>query len=339
MNVARRLLRLEAFLAAMAVVLAGCRPPAAVPEATPAADQTLSGELILCQAGNLAVPLQAVSQRFLQKYPHVTIATDTADSHEATWKAFDSGWSCDVLASADSQIVESSLMPDHAEFNIHFATNEMAVAYAAWSKYAAEISPQNWPKVLLRPEVAFGRADPLSNPSGYRTVMLLQLAEQFYPTPELAEQFLAKDARYVRADEADLLGLLKSGEIDYLFMYRSVIEQQHLKIVLLPDEINLGSPRLADHYRTAAVNTAGSLPGQWVEKRGQPIACSVTIPRHAPHPRLAEAYLSLLLSPEGHAILKANGQHPLAPAIADPLEKVPASLRPFCRQKASFDAS
>ena len=336
MDPAQRLLRLDVLLAAAAIVVAGCRPSTPVAEPEPAVDQTLSGELILGQASGLAAPLQAISKRFLQKYPRVTIA---AGGREATRQAFDSGWSCDVLASADDQIVESFLVPEVAEFNIRFAANEMVLAYASWSKYAAEVTPQNWPKVLLRPEVSFGRADPLSTPCGYRTVMLLQLAEKFYPTPELAAQFLAKDVRYVRARESELVRLLKSGEIDYLFMYRSVIEQEGLKMVLLPDEINFGSPAQAEHYQTAAVKTEGSMAGQWIEKRGEPIACSVSIPRHASHPRLAEAYSNLLLSPEGQALLKAHAQHPLAPAVADPLEKVPGCLRPFCRQKAPFDPS
>jgi len=99
--------------------------------------------------------------------------------------------------------------------------------------------------------VAVGRADPDRDPCGYRTVMVLQLSEKHYGLPELADHLLAKDQRFIRPKETDLLALLESGEIDYLFIYRSVIEQHKLKMVSLPSEVNLSSPAMADCYRTA----------------------------------------------------------------------------------------
>jgi hypothetical protein len=44
----------------------------------------------------------------------------------------------------------------------------------------------------------------------------------------------------------------------------------------------------------------------------------------------AEAYVALLLSPEGQAILKRNGQGPIVPALADQLAQVPEPVRRYC---------
>lgn len=127
-----------------------------------------------------------------------------------------------------------------------------------------------------------------------------------------------------------MLALLESGEIDYLFIYRSVIEQHQLKMVALPSEVNLGSPALADRYRTASVTITGSKPGEKITQKGEAIVYSVTIPRST-NIAAAEAYVELLLSPRGQEILRANGQMPVSPARVDHYDKLPESLKPLCR--------
>ena len=288
-------------------------------------------ELILFHAGSLAVPLGEVSKLYEQKNPGVRVRAEAAGSRDTARKVSDLGRPCDVLAAADYKVVEELLMPQHADFNIRFATNELALAYTDMSKSAGQVTAENWHEIVLRPEVAFGRADPNRDPCGYRTAMLFQLAEKHYQKPGLAEKLLAKDQRYIRPKETDLLALLESGEIDYLFIYRSVIQQHSLKMVALPDQVNLKSPALADLYRTATVQVTGKKPGEIVAQTGEPIIYSVTIPRDAPNRPAAEAYVALLLSPEGQAIMAASGQGPLQPALVDHADKLPEVLKPLCR--------
>ena len=207
----------------------------------------------------------------------------------------------------------------------------MGLAYMPQSKYAEEINADNWPEIVSRPDVALGRADPDRDPCGYRTVMVFQLAEKHYRKPGLADILLAKDQKFIRPKETDLLALLESGEIDFLFIYRSVIEQHKLNSVLLPGEVNLGSPAFAEHYRTASVTIAGSKPGEKIMQKGEAIVYSVTIPGGAPNNAAAEAYVELLLSPSGREILRANGQTPIIPAHVDNYNKLPESLKPLCR--------
>jgi molybdate/tungstate transport system substrate-binding protein len=289
---------------------------------------TISGELVLFHAGSLSVPLRDLGRAFRAKHPGVTLRAEAAGSRHCARKISDLGRRADILASADYKVVQNLLMPDHAAFNIRFATNEMAIAYTARSRRASEVSAKRWPEILLDPAVRFGRSDPNSDPCGYRSVMVFQLAERHYGQPGLAAKLEAKHGRrFIRPKETDLLALLEAGEIDYLFIYRSVAAQHGLKRILLPDEVNLRSARLGKLYRTAAVRVTGKTPGSFITRRGEPMVYSVTIPRRARNRQAAEAFLAFLLSAQGRRIIEKNGQPFLRPVIVDGADNLPASLR------------
>ncbi len=290
-------------------------------------------ELIVFHAGSLSVPFGELSDLFSRKHPGVTVKAEAAGSRDTARKVSDLGRRCDVLGSADYRVVENLLMPELADFNIRFATNRMGIAYTDASRKAKEIGPENWPDVLLEPEVAFGRSDPDSDPCGYRTVMVFQLAERHYGRPGLAALLEEKDgARFIRPKETDLLALLEAGEIDYMFIYRSVARQHGLKFLDLPDDVNLGSADLADSYATAQVKVTGKEPGEFLTHVGEPIVYSVTIPKNAPSPDLAEQYVALLLSPEGRQIMDRNGQAPIVPPLTGEHDRLPAGLKPCFEQ-------
>ena len=318
---------LGVFMLATAVLSAiSCRPgsPSAGPEA-------VSGELVVFHAGSLSVPFRAVSDLFKEKHPNIAVKPEAAGSRDCARKISDLGRRCDVLGMADYQVVENLLMPDHADFNIRFATNEMAIAYTGGSARHEQINADNWHQILLQAGVNFGRSDPNRDPCGYRTVMVFQLAERHYGIPGLAAKLEAKGGmRFVRPKATDSLALLESGEIDYLFTYRSVARQHGLNMIELPDEVNLRAASLSDIYKTAVVEVTGKQPGETIKRSGAPIVYSVTIPKDAANRELAEAYVALLLSEEGQAIMRANGQTPIVPARADRYDKLPEILKPFC---------
>ncbi len=313
--------RLLAILAALLAGTAGCK------NKTPGAAEE-KRTLALFHAGSLSVPFREISKVFQQRHPGVEVRAEAAGSRDTARKVSDLKRRCDVLGSADYRVVENLLMPDHAAFNIQFATNEMTIAYTDRSRGAAEITGDNWHQVLLRPEVSFGRSDPDRDPCGYRTVMLFQLAEAHLKLPGLASKLEQKGGkRFVRPKETDLLALLESGQIDYLFIYNSVATQHHLKALRLPAEINLGSAAMGKSYAAARVSVTGKKPGERLTRVGAPISYSVTIPGSAAQRDLAEAYLDLLLSDEGRAIMDRNGQRPITPPRAR--GPMPARLRKY----------
>ncbi len=285
-------------------------------------------ELVIFHAGSLSVPFRELALAFEKKNPGVKVKAEAAGSRRCARKISDLGRRADVMASADYKVVENLLMPEHASYNIRFATNEMAIAYTARSMRARDAEKGAWHRILLDPEVRFGRSDPNSDPCGYRTLMVFQLAEIHYGVPGLAKRLEARHGRkFIRPKETDLLALLEAGEIDYLFIYRSVAVQHGLRTVLLPPEINLGSPRFAKGYRRAKVTVTGKTPGTFITRTGEPMVYSVTIPRSARHRPLAEAFVAFLLSEEGRKIVEKNGQPFLRPVVVDGEENLPAVLR------------
>jgi len=118
--------------------------------------------------------------------------------------------------------------------------------------------------------------------------------------------------------------------VDYVFLYRSVAMQHGLKWLALPDEINLKNMALADHYATVSVEISGKTPDTTMTQRGEPMVYGVTIPRNAPNPGAALAFVAFMLEENGGlAFMERNGQPPIAPAPTDTFDKIPESLRPF----------
>lgn len=292
--------------------------------------QTLSGELVIFHAGSLSVPFREIGTAFMRAHPAVTIRAEAAGSRACARKISDLGRRCDVMASADYEVIETLLVPGHADWCIKFAANEMTVVYRDGSSRAGEIDAGNWFEILLDGGVRFGRSDPNIDPCGYRSVLTMKLAERHYGREGLAAKLLAKDLRYIRPKETDLLALLETGEIDYIFLYRSVAAQHGLKTFLLPDEVNLKRADLAGLYGTVEVSLSGKRPGETIVRAGAPMVYGVTIPKNAPNAEAAHAFVRFLLEGDGGmAIMERNGQPSVVPSPTATWERIPEALKPF----------
>jgi molybdate/tungstate transport system substrate-binding protein len=275
-----------------------------------AAQQAPTGQLIVFNAGSLAKPFNELLRAFKTKYPDVVPAQENSGSLEAARKLTDLGKIPDVIGVADYGVIPKLLIPKRATWYATFARNSMVLIYTDESVGAQEINGQNWWQVMLRPEVRAGHSDPTLDPNGYRTLMVFQLAEKFYRQPGLAARLdHAIPPRNIRPKEADLTALVQAGELDYSWSYASIAKTAGLRYVRLPREVDLSDPALADWYRQARVRLPGKqrAGSDSVEFQGEPIVYALTIPTEAPHPRTAAAFVRFVFSPEGQAILRANG--------------------------------
>ncbi|MHC4482999.1 MAG: substrate-binding domain-containing protein, partial [Planctomycetota bacterium] len=224
-----RVVKTTLFLLTLGFLVLAVASHKAVPVRTgPGLDKScseVSGKLVIFHAGSLAVPFKQMCEQFNKHYPHIRIFREAAGSRVCARKVADLNRSCDVIASADYTVIETLLIPEYADWNIKFASNEMVIAFRSDSRRAKQINKDNWYDILLEKDVTFGRSDPNSDPCGYRTVLVLTLAEKFYNRPGLASRLLAKDRRYIRPKEVDLLALLEADELDYVLIYRSVAQQ------------------------------------------------------------------------------------------------------------------
>ena len=298
-------------------------------------------DLVVFHAGSLTVPFDRVAEEFEEQNPGVTIVTEAAGSRTTIRKVTEFGKPCDVVGSADYTVIEELMFPQYADWYISFATNEIVIAYREGAPFADEIESgkRTWYDVLLHEEVVYGHSDPDADPCGYRTLMVVQLAEKHYSVPGLYDGLIHGQGmdkgrhnsgrEVVKPKETDLLYLLESGDLDYAFEYRSVAHQHGFDFVELPDEIDLSSIDFADFYATAEVEVTGKEPGTTATQTGAPIVYGVTIPINAPHPELAIDFLELMLGPKGQEILENCGQPPIVPAIASDPMKLPEELKKF----------
>ena len=289
-----------------------------------------SRQLIIFHAGSLAVPFKEICRKFNAIHPDAEIIREAAGSRLCARKISDLKRPCDVMASADYTVIDELLIPEYADWNIKFAGNEIVIAFEKNARRANQINKDNWYDILQDENVAFGRSDPNSDPCGYRAVLTMMLAEKFYNIPGLVISMTAKDQQYIRPKEVDLLALIETGVLDYIFIYRSVAAQHNLRYVVLPDDINLKNAEMTDFYKTVSVRITGKEPGVFITKKGGPIIYGVTIPNNAPNRRLALAFLTFLLDVDsGGAILERNGQGTVIPSITITYDNIPEHLKTF----------
>ncbi|MGM0533615.1 MAG: tungstate ABC transporter substrate-binding protein WtpA [Campylobacterota bacterium] len=288
-------------------------------------------KIVVFHAGSLAVPFSKIEKAFEKKYPQYEVQREASGSVAAARKISELGRAADVMASADYTVIDEVLRPQHARFNAHFATNEMAIAYTKDSKYADTINSRNWPEIFLKQEVKIGHSNPNLDPCGYRSMLVTKLAQQYYGHANLFEKLFGYGQSYqvgeekkknviVRPKETDLLGLLEAGAYDYLFIYKSVAAQHGLKYFTLPDEISLKSSAYAKAYTNASFMIESKRPGHYRTISGAPMVYGITVAQNDKSPlneKGAVLFVNFVLSDEGLAIMQEAGQGVIKPAKID----------------------
>ncbi|NVN95137.1 MAG: extracellular solute-binding protein [Bacteroidetes bacterium] len=309
-------------------LMLSCHPSAQKENQRNNSTDSISGKLIVFHAGSLAVPFKELADSFKTLHPNIEILAEASGSVECARKITEIKKPCDILLSADYKVIDNLLIPGFTNWNIPFATNEMVIAYNPNARKVNEMNSTSWTKLLLSKEVAYGRSDPDADPCGYRTLLCLQLAEKHYGLKGFYEKMKAKDNQNIRPKEVDLLALLETGNIDYIFIYRSVALQHHLKFINLPQEINLGNKDFAEIYALAQLEVKGKKPGEKIKQTGEAMVYSFTIPYNAPNRKAAEAFAAFLMdSQKGLKIMEKNGQPPLTKPIVKNYDKLPEVLK------------
>jgi len=326
--------------------------------------------LTIFHAGSLAVPFADLGAEFEGSHTDVDVDRQSGGSATMISNAIaqeDAGESPpDIIASADYKLIPERMYEGgYADWNILFARNTMVLCYRDNAPGSDEIVSGNrtWYDVLRNEDVKYGHADPDQDPCGYRTLLVVQLAEMYYcdnatdfglePDLDAADLYdvLIPGSKHERgrtggtnstarpggseeivsAKSVDLITALQSGDLDYAFEYRSVAVQHGLNYIDLDDYINLSKtsaelPGVEEFYATASIEIK---KGDTYEAQyGAAIVYGITIPLHADNEELAAEFIELLLSDSGKQVMEVeNGQPMLDPPMCDHPENLPESLQ------------
>ncbi len=289
-------------------------------------------KVIIFHAGSLTVPFAEMEKAFEARHPDIDVLREAGGSTKMARLISEVGKNADIMASADFAVIDNTLIPEHATWNIRFAANQLVLAYTPKSRYAETISTDNWYEILMRDGVEWGHSDPNLDPCGYRSLMVLKLAEKYYDKPGLYKTLIENRAKKnIRPKSVELVSLLKTGNMDYAWEYLSVAVQHNLEYIRLPGRINLVDYRFDEFYAQAEVRVSGDRPGTWITRTGKSCTYGVTLIKDAPHREAAVAFLDYLLDPKGGLkTLEAMGQPPFIPAqvpSAEMKENLPGKLK------------
>ncbi|WP_232054315.1 MULTISPECIES: extracellular solute-binding protein [unclassified Thiomonas] len=284
--------------------------------------------LTVFAAGTLGKTFTTLARGFEKLHPGVTVQPQFGGSVKMVKQVTVLHQPADVVAVADYSVIPKYMFKGDegnkptADWSIGFLGNAITFIYTPKSKGAKEINADNWWKILSEPGVQIGRSNPNTDPSGYQTLQMLDLAGRYYKQPDLEAKVLANSPESnMRDTETDLISALQLGQIDYLAIYRSDAVQHHMESIDLPPQINLSDPKYDADYAKASAKTKNG------ELSGRPIIYAVTIPTTAPHPKLAQEFIAYLLGPAEQKVIAANGFIPLKQPYAMNRDKVPADLR------------
>ncbi len=303
-----------------------------VDSSTPA---TATKPVLVYAAGSLASPFTKIKKLFDANNTGAELGVYTGASVAEIEKITKAGQKADVLASADAFLIPKLMYPSNASWMLSFARNAMVIAYNnTTSDYGKEITAANWFDVLSRQNVSYAISDPTTDPGGYRSFMMIKLAEQQYNRNDLFQKLVEDHSKVTVSQTGGVTTIdvskptpdgktlvipnsttptyidqLKTGKVDYIFTYRSNAVQNGFNYITLPPAIDLSDPAQATAYAKVQVKRPDGST-----EAGMPIVYGITVPAVAKNPDLGQAFVRLLTGPQGASVLTADGFTPMTPA-------------------------
>ena len=232
----------------------------------------------------------------------IRLLTEPSGSQVACRKLTELKRDCDLIMVADNSLV-AELLGERCSWRLDFARDEVVLGVGVRAPWASE-AEEDWVSVLRKPEVRLGRVDENQGPIGYRAVFVWQLQEQL-GSPGLYDALMKKCEKVVD-HVTRLTPLLKTGEIDYAFVYRSICVAHDIRFIELDRRINLGTEEVDYSRATIALRKAG---GGNLTVKGGPIMWALSIPDRGADAKTAREFIAWSLA-RGDA-LRRHGFRPL----------------------------
>lgn len=282
-------------------------------------------QIVVFSAAGMAPVLDAVKSNCRDNLG-LEMLFEASGSEVACRKLNELGRACDVLIVADKELI-ARLTGSHCGFRIDFAGDEMVLGVGSRARFTDE-AEKDWVKVLLKDEIRIARVDETLAPIGYRTLLVWELLD-FARSPKFAEEHfdkrldvsspihlnapssaegleekrgnkdlrnrLQEKCKKVVDDVEKLMPLLKTGEIDYAFVYRSSCIAHDVRFIELAPEINLGSEMIDYSKASIDIEYKKSDVKEVRQVEGAPIVFSLSIPDTVRNRPRAEQFVNFLL--------------------------------------------
>jgi len=237
------------------------------------------------------------------------------------------------LSISKGAIGSKDLGSQYPGWAVSFASDEMAVAYSsastsgsaaqavvtAYNTASSSNTTSAWYTFfndLTSGSVKVGISNPNLDPAGYRAWLTLQLAGLAYGNggtggtayqQSFANSLLTNDANVTGASAAALIPALATGQINFLFIYKSDIASNGLTPMQLPNQVNLGIVADNSFYSQATYQTSGGL------ETGAAISLWLSVPNDAINPTGAVQFVVYTIE-NYQTVLKSFGLSPISPA-------------------------
>ena len=244
---------------------------------------------------------------FLKDHNHTQINLSPAPEMAFQERATQKSESIDMAISTDYRTLQKVFLKRGlSTFLTVFAADEIVVAWSQQSQLSHKIHTDNWHHILSRKEIVFGHGNKNTDICGLRTLLVWKLADNYYRSRmkgKTIEQVLTeKKNKIVRPSTIQLLPLLSTGTIDYVFIYRSLAEQHNLPHVRLRSKLNLSDWNKSTTYSHVHV---GNRPGE-------PISLSFTITTNGLESDAVRKFGNFILSRTGQKLIADNGFTPIS---------------------------
>lgn len=232
------------------------------------------------------------------------------------------------LSIADSAYYPSYMGNDSPGWAIGLVTDQLVIAYSNQSlsnpeaatiiKLFKEAEATNSSKLfyyafgnLTSGEVKVGISNPLTDPAGFRAWLALEIAGYLYADNEsyFADRMLANQGNVTASNAAELVPSLETGQIQFLFIYKSAALAKGLGYIPLPPQMNFGNVSYASFYSKFTYFAGGKT------FRGGPIILWISVPKNTNNEALAFQFVNFTLSHLN--ILASYGLSPLSKPILE----------------------
>jgi molybdate/tungstate transport system substrate-binding protein len=307
---------LLALACAGAALVAGCDCGSGGPHPSPAdagrpagGPEPESTPVVLFHAAGLTPFVDRIRDRVRDELG-IALRPEASGSQAACRKLTETGRQADLLMLADNRLVET-LLAGHADWRIDFATDAVVLGVGVRAPDVAQ-AEADWPGVLLQPRVRIARVDETLGPIGYRTLLVWRLREQRLGPDGLHEALLEKSEPVV--DHVSRLPpLLRTGQVHYAFLYRSLCTASDLRFIELDPRVNLSDPAVDYSGTSVTFDRLQAGAPESITLRGAPIVWTLTIPHKAGQREAATRLVRYLLA-SCRDELARTGFEPLEPA-------------------------